>query len=97
MNFNRIKKLQKENGFSETQKLINSGMAWRLEGSVGRYAMSLLESGACMLPKEDKYDAYGNKVPSRDKLKQGTKGTYQNSKKFWELVESGEIEIDEFA
>jgi len=68
-----------------------------MEGSVGRNAMALLESGACMLPKETKVDYYGSRVPSRDDLKKGTKGTYANSVSFWEGVESGRIEIDEFA
>jgi hypothetical protein len=97
MNHKTIAKLQKEYGFSEMQEMINSGTAWRMEGSVGREASSLLESGACMLPKEFRSDAYGNRVPSRDVLKQGTKGTYQNCVKFWQGVLDGEIEIDEFA
>ena len=86
MNYHTIKKLQKEFGFEELQELINSGNAWKMEGYVGREAMSALEAGACMLPKKDNYDYYGNTVPSRDKLKPGTKGTYQNSKAYWTRV-----------
>jgi hypothetical protein len=93
MNHKKITKLQKDYGIAETQELINNGMAWKLEGSIGRHAMGLLESGACMLPKEPKIDYYGNRVPGRDELKKGTKGTYQNSVNFWKGVESGEIEI----
>lgn len=77
------------------QSLINDGSAWTLEGAFGRQAMSLLESGACMLPKSFKNDAYGNRIPSRDVLKVGTKGTYQNSKRFWTRVENGEIDLIE--
>ncbi len=84
MNYNTISQLQKENGLSETQRLINNGQIWKFEGSMGRMAMSLLESGACMLPKKVTYDYYGNALPSRDQLKKGTKGTFQNSVKYWE-------------
>jgi hypothetical protein len=97
MNYNKILALQKEYGFTEMQDNINTGMAWKLEGSVGREASRLLDSGACMLPKEPKRDYYGNIVPSRDMLKKGTKGTYQNSAIFWQGVLDGKIEIDEWA
>ena len=38
------------------QRLIDSGMAWSLQGSYGRMAMRLVEDGVCTLPerKEDK-------------------------------------------
>lgn len=97
MNFNSIKKLQKIYGFKEMQDMINSGQAWKMEGSYGREAMRLLESGACMLPKVKRLDYYGNLVPSRDVLQEGTKGTFKNSQTFWQGVEDGSIEIDEFA
>jgi hypothetical protein len=97
MNFKQITALQKQYGFSDMQEKINSGMIWKGEGSGGREASRLLSSGACMLPKEFKVDYYGNTVPSRDVLKQGTKGTFQNSKSFWQGVADGKIEIDEFA
>ena len=87
MNHNTIKSLQKEHGFDGLQELINNGHAWNLEGSVGRSAMGALESGACMLPKERRMDAYCNIVPSRDELKAGTKGTYKNSVRFWTEAE----------
>lgn len=79
------------------QDMINTGQVWKMEGSMGREAMALLESGACMLPKEFKTDYYGNKVPSRDVLKAGTKGTFLNSQNFWQGVLDGTIEIDEQA
>ena len=83
MNYNRIIKLQKEANFYDMQKLINWGQCWKMEGSIGREAMHLITIGACMLPKESFVDYYGNKILSRDELKKGTKGTYQNSVKFW--------------
>lgn len=57
------------------QELIDSGMAWKLEGSVGRAAMALINDGSCMLGEESHTDAYGNYVPSRTEVKAGTKGS----------------------
>jgi hypothetical protein len=34
------------------QSLINSGMAWTLQGSYGRMAMRLVEDGFCTLPEQ---------------------------------------------
>ena len=57
------------------QQLINSGQAWRMEGSVGRTAMSLIESGDCILGTVGHRDYYGNYVPSRFEVQSGTKGS----------------------
>lgn len=57
------------------QDLINTGTAWRLEGSVGRMAMDLIEEGRCMLGEESHRDFYGNYVPSRHEVVAGTKGS----------------------
>lgn len=57
------------------QRLINSGQAWRMEGSVGRAAMGLIESGVCILGMVGHRDYYGNYVPSRFEVKAGTKGS----------------------
>lgn len=57
------------------QDLINSGAAWRLEGSVGREAMSLIEAGQCMLGEQGHRDYWGNYVPSRYEVQAGTKGS----------------------
>ena len=87
MNYQTIKKLQKEHGYSEMQSMIDSGMVWGMEGSMGRYAMDLLECGACMLPKKAHRDYYGSRIPSRDELKDGTKGTYKNSVRYYTNIE----------
>ncbi len=65
----------REEYIAEMQELINSGMAWRLEGSVGREAMSLIENGECMLGEEGHRDFWGNYVPSRHEVQPGTKGS----------------------
>jgi hypothetical protein len=65
------------------QRLIDSGAAWSLEGSCGRAAMEALESGACFLPTEPKRDYWGNTVPSRFAVQAGTKGSLENSARFY--------------
>jgi len=83
MNIKTIYKLQREYGLADMQEAINTGMAWKMEGSVGRRAMELLRTGACLLPKKAVVDVYGNKVPSRDELVSGTLGTFENAVNFW--------------
>ena len=89
-----ITRLQKQYGLDEMQDRINSGLAWKLEGSYGRAAMQALESGACMLPETRHNDYYGNTVPSRNDLKAGTKGTLQNSQEFWDRVLCCELNLE---
>lgn len=60
----------------DAQTLINSGLAWKLEGSIGRQCMAAIESGACMLGHTDHRDYWGNHVPSRDQVQEGTKGSF---------------------
>jgi len=83
LNYSRITKLQKDSGFSEMQNLINSGTVWKMEGSMGREAMEYLRLGACMLPKKTFKDYYGNTIPSREHLRNGTLGTFQNSVNYY--------------
>jgi hypothetical protein len=59
------------------QELINNGQAWRLEGSVGRTAMALIESGQCILGEVGHHDYWGNYVPSRHEVQPGTKGSVE--------------------
>jgi len=48
------------------QKMVNTGQAWRLQGSYGRTAAALLEAGAIKPPKKktksNSYDYYGNQI-----------------------------------
>ncbi len=67
--------VSKEEVIEGFQGLIDSGDAWRLEGSVGRTAMAMIESGQCMLGEESHTDYWGNHVPSRFEVKAGTKGS----------------------
>lgn len=62
------------------QELVNTGAAWRLEGSVGRTAMGLIESGQIILGEEGHYDYWGNYVPSRYEVQAGTKGSMEYAK-----------------
>ena len=57
------------------QRAINSGIAWKMQGSYGRAAMEALESGACMLGREAQRDYWGNVIPGRDDVKPGSKGS----------------------
>ena len=66
------------------QEMINNGDAWRFEGHVGRTAMDLIESGACVLGEVGHRDYYGNYVPSRTEVKAGTKGSPEYAEKMRE-------------
>lgn len=79
-----IHKGQSRIGASWIQRLINSGEVWKMEGSMGRTAMSYLEQGICYLPLKSFTDYYGNKIPSRAELQEGTKGTITNSLNYYE-------------
>ena len=88
-----ITELQKENGIYEIQELINSGNAWKMEGSVGRYAMDCLKRGMCFLPKKPQKDYYGNIVPGIDMIKEGSVGSLSLSSLYWSDVTNYE-ELD---
>jgi hypothetical protein len=68
-----------ENGEAvmDLQALIDSGMAWRLEGSVGRAAHDAIEAGVCILGEVGHRDYWGNYVPSRYEVQPGTKGSIE--------------------
>ena len=59
----------------ELQRNINSGTAWRLEGSYGRAAMDAITAGECMLGEDGHRDYWGSYVPSRYEVEDGTKGS----------------------
>lgn len=65
-----------EEYFCDLQRLINSG-TWGMEGSMGRAMMEAIEGGACCLGREPAHDYWGNRVPSRSEVVEGTKGSVQ--------------------
>lgn len=60
--------------YQAMQRAINAG-AWSLQGSYGRAMMDAIESGCCMLGKRPASDYWGNLIPSRSQVKEGTKGS----------------------
>lgn len=60
--------------FKSIQRAINSGM-WGLQGSYGRTMMEAISNGYSLLGKSRARDYYGNVIPSRDDVKEGTKGS----------------------
>ena len=84
----QIRKLQKEYGFSEMQKLIDSGIVWKMEGQLGREAMDNLRSGACFLGIRHSFDYYGNRIPAIHEVAPGTKGSLGRSIKYYEKIDN---------
>jgi len=66
------------------QELIDTGMAWKLEGSVGRAAMRAIEDGECVLGEIGHKDYWGNYVPSRYEVEAGTKGSMEYAQRMQE-------------
>lgn len=62
--------------YQSIQRAINTG-SWSLQGSYGRSMMEAIQSGRCMLGAQEFRDYYGNPIPSRDQVKEGTKGSMQ--------------------
>ena len=56
------------------QALINSG-TWGLQGSMGRAMMDAIEAGCCALGEQPSRDYWGNRIPSRYEVEEGTKGS----------------------
>ena len=96
MDLRTVKKLQREYGVSNIQARIVDGSIWSFEGSVGRQAMNLLDSGVCFLGTEPTSDYYGSRIPSRKQVEEGTKGSRTNAIKFWERVMDGDFEYIDY-
>ena len=61
--------------YEDLQARIDDGSIWLLEGSAGRFAMSAIHNGFCMLGETSHRDYWGNRVPSRFEVKPGTPGS----------------------
>jgi hypothetical protein len=70
-----------EESVQAMQRLINSGQCWHLQGSFGRAAMDMIESGYCTVGPKMVCDYYGGTVPSTEMLEAGTKGTIEYCRK----------------
>jgi len=58
------------------QRAINSGL-WGMQGSYGRAMMDAISAGKCLLGESAARDYYGNTIPSRHDVKEGTKGSFE--------------------
>lgn len=63
--------------YQSLQRAINSGTAWSFQGSYGRAMMDAIECGFCALGTSAARDYYGNRIPSRFDVQEGTKGSLQ--------------------
>lgn len=61
--------------YSSIQRAINSLTAWKLQGSYGRAMMDAINAGRCLLGTSPTTDYWGNRIPSRYEVKEGTKGS----------------------
>ena len=61
--------------YQSIQRAINAG-AWSFQGSYGRAMMDAINAGYCMLGTKRARDYYGNVIPSRDDVEDGTKGSF---------------------
>jgi hypothetical protein len=62
--------------YTSIQRAINSGM-WSMQGSYGRAMMDAINEGKCLLGFKDAKDYWGNTIPSRLHVKDGTKGSWE--------------------
>jgi hypothetical protein len=87
MEENTLKYLREEaaDPVAALQELIDTGHAWRMQGSVGRAAMYALEAGICILGEQGHNDYWGNYVPSRYEVKPGTKGSVEYAARAQEM------------
>ena len=64
-----------EEYYCALQRAINEGQ-WGLQGSYGRAMMRAINEGCCLLGPRESRDYWGSHIPSRDQVKEGTKGSY---------------------
>lgn len=76
------------------QGLIDTGNAWRLEGSVGRHCMDAIENGDAVLGPVAHVDYWGNRVPSRTDVVPGTLGSIEYANRLREERGDDPLEIE---
>jgi hypothetical protein len=62
--------------YTSIQRAINAGM-WTMQGSYGRAMMEAINDGKCLLGLKATKDYWGNTIPSRLQVKDGTKGSWE--------------------
>ena len=62
--------------YRSIQRAINA-KSWSFQGSYGRVMMEAISYGYCLLGKEYAHDYYGNRIPSRSEVREGSKGSYE--------------------
>lgn len=69
---------------AQLQQWIDSGLAWQLEGHVGRTAADALADGAAVLAPEPRRDYWGSSVPSYLQVedKAGSPGSVANAEAY---------------
>ena len=74
-----------------------SGLAWRLEGRVGRAAMNALKIGAVVLSAVEHTDAYGAPVPSYEDILDeiGAPGSVANAEHYAQTFGEWDVEMDD--
>ena len=92
MTIRDVKRLQEQYEVDYYQDLIDNGNAWKMEGAIGRRCMSYLNAGVCFLPLVDHYDYWGNEIPSRNKVANGSTGSLSLAKEFW----SDDVRVTEY-
>lgn len=61
--------------YKSIQRAINAG-AWSFQGSYGRAMMEAITYGYCLLGTKSARDYWGNTIPSRTDVKEGSKGSF---------------------
>ena len=60
--------------YAAIQRQINDGQ-WSLQGSHGRTMMEAIREGRCLLGTKSATDYWGNIIPAREEVKEGTHGS----------------------
>jgi len=71
--------------YQSIQRAINAGM-WSMQGSYGRAMMDAINEGKCLLGLKPAKDYWGNTIPSRLQVKDGTKGSWDYVKEHSGIV-----------